>query len=207
MPTSRYRCSPIFAFQSAQGATRGACGNADCRRLLHFWVPESREKTPEKVNQRRRDGEHSRRCPGGRDDCIDRQGGRRVGTDDQEIRDDEPPLARATNEEAAGERDHSDKRFNDKLPVRQLRELAQATPHGRDDVRVAPRQARPQQPLLHSCSATSDASEERWSESATAGDVRGFSYLAPVSASLEPQLDFDEAGLGGSRRDRQERAQ
>lgn len=170
-------------------------------------MPESREKTSERVDQRRRDGERSRRCQDRRDDCIDRQGGRHVGADDLIIRDGGPSLARAAEHGAAEERGHRDKRFNDTLLVRQLRELAQATSHGRDDVRVAPRQARPQQPLPHSCSATSDVSEERWSESATAGDVRGFSYLAPVTASLEPQLDFDEAGLGGSRRDRQERTQ
>lgn len=29
--------------------------------------------------------------------------------------------------------------------------------------------------------------------------VRGFCYLAPVTASLEPQLDFDKAGPGGVR--------
>lgn len=104
-------------------------------------MPESREKTPERVDQRRQDGEHSRKRQDGRDDCIDYQGGQRVGTDGQEIRDDGRPLARATNEEAAGERDHRYKRFNDKLPVRQLWELAQATPRDRDGIRVAPGQA------------------------------------------------------------------
>ena len=83
-------------------------------------------------------------------DSLDRGGSRRLGADGQEVREDGGPVARAAEEEGAGERAVRAAQGDDRLLARRrLQELAQAAPCGREGACEAHRRARLRGLLFH----------------------------------------------------------
>lgn len=122
---------------------------------------------PEGNDRRGQDRGHAREGQGWRADRGDREGGRRLGADGQEVREDGGPVARAPEEEGAGERAARAAQGDDRLLARRRpRELAQAAPHGREGVREAPRRARlrgvlPRRAALREAQARGDGPRAR----------------------------------------------
>lgn len=88
-------------------------------------------------------GDMRRRARAWRADCIDYQGSRRVRDHGEEVRRDGRPLARAPEEETAGERCARTLLGDDRPPARRrLQELAQAEPHSNPGQRETARRGR-----------------------------------------------------------------